>query len=412
MPSLLKARLGLMMFVTYMVWGAWYVTLTTYLTTTLHFSGARAGAVFGTISIASMISPMLVGRIADRYFATEKVMAVLFALGAVLMYAMTRVTSFGAIYAVMLLFCMCYFPTLGLTNSIVFQHVSDSGREFPLIRLMGTFGWIVINNIIGFMKWETTTGQFYAGMVTSLAMVVVSLGVLPTTPPKGKSGRFGFKDALGLDAAVMLKDKAFLVFAVTSVLACIPFAFYFAFTNDYLNDLGVHNAAGKMTLGQASEVGVLLLMPIVFRYLTVRAILITALLCWTLRYLLLALGNAGSGMWMFYAAIIIHGVCYNFFYVTGQLYTDQIAPDRLRNTAQGFLLFLTFGIGALAGSLLSGNALDFFTVEQAGRLVHHWQPFWLSTAALAGAISLLVIAGFRTHARIQPKPKAGEAAGA
>jgi len=410
MVSAIKIRLGVMMFVTYTVWGAWYVTISTYLTNTLHFTGTQAGAVFGTVSIASMISPFFVGLVADRYFSTERVMAALYALGAVLMYLMTRARTFPEVYCLMLAFCLCYFPTVSLTNSLGFQLVKDPGREFPVIRLMGTFGWIFINNVIGFLRLETSSGQFLVSMYAGIAMVIISLTLIPHTPPKAQASEFNLRTALGLDALVMLKQRAFLIFAIASVLACIPITFYYSFANDYLNDVGVQNAASKMTLGQVSEVVMMLLMPFIFRFMTVRAIVIFGLVCWTARYLLLAFGNPGPGMWMFYIAIILHGASYDFFFLTGQLYTDQEAPPHLRNTAQGFILFATFGVGMLLGSLLSGGALDAFSRTQAGVATHNWYAFWLSTAAMTLVILLVVTFAFRTRAKIRPKAEPAEVA--
>jgi len=392
-----------MMFVTYIVWGAWYVTISTYLTSTLHFSGTQAGAVFGTVSIASMISPFFVGLVADRYFATEKVMAVLYAMGAVIMYLLTHVTSFGAVYGLMLAFCLCYFPTVALTNSLGFQLVKDPGREFPPIRLMGTFGWIFIGNVVGYLKVEATTIPFVITAFASVVMVVICLTLLPHTPPRAKGTEFNVRTALGFDALVMMKQKAYLIFVIASVLACIPITFYYSFANNYLNDVGVQNAAGMMTLGQVSEVGMMLMMPFIFRFVSVRGIVILGLVCWIARYLLLAFGALGAGMWMFYLAIILHGPSFDFFFLTGQLYTDQEAPPHLRNTAQGFITFVTYGLGMLVGSLLSGGALDYFSHNQGGSVVRDWYSFWISSSGMALVILLLVLFFFRTGAKIKPK---------
>lgn len=411
MPSSLKIRLGVMMFVTYIVWGAWYVTISTYLTNTLHFTGTQAGAVFSTVSVASLVSPFFVGLVADRFFATERVMAVLYGLSAVCMYFMTRVTTFPAVYALMLAFCLCYFPTVALTNSLGMQLVKDPGREFPPIRLMGTFSWIFIGNVIGYMKWEATTGQFWVTAVAAVVMVVVSLTLLPHTPPRGKGQKATLRTVLGLDALVMLKERPFLIFVIASILACIPITFYYSFANDYLNEVGVVNVAGKMTLGQVSEVVMMLLMPVIFRFATVRGIFILGLFCWTARYLLLAFGNPGSGMWMFYLAIILHGASYDFFFMTGQLYTDQEAPPHLRNTAQGFITFCTYGVGMLAGSLLSGAAVDFFSTGTGGHVTRNWYGFWVSSAAMAFLFMMMVILFFRTRSRIRPKQEVVEGVG-
>jgi nucleoside transporter len=404
MTPLVKTRLAAMMFLEYVIWGAWYVTITTYLTVTLHFSGTEAGAVFGTTAVASLVSPFFVGLVADRYFATERVLAVLYVLGAVCMVAVTRVTSFAAVYALILGFCLCYFPTIALTNSITMQQVSDAGRDFPPIRMMGTAGWIVVSLVIGFMHVEAATTPFLLTAGASIVMAVFSLTLLPHTPPRATGQRTTLRGALGLDALAMLKDRPFLIFVIASVLACIPLTFYYSFTNAYLNDVGVVNAAGKMSLGQMSELPMMALMPLIFRVIKVRGILLLGLSAWALRYLLLAFGDPGQGMWMFYSAIVLHGLCYDFFFVTGQLYTDQEAPAHLRSTAQGFITFVTYGLGMLVGSFLSGGALDYFSRTTAGGVTHDWQAFWLSSAAMSVAITLLVFFFFRSAARIQSAP--------
>jgi nucleoside transporter len=405
MPSSIRLRLSIMMFLNYVIWGSWYVTITTYLTNTLHFTGTEAGAVFGTASIAAIISPFFVGLVADRFFATERVLAALHFLGAILLYLVTTATTFPAVYGLMLLYCLCYFPTIALTNSLLLQHVKNAGQDFPLIRVFGTLGWIAIGLVVGWMAVEKTAGQFMLGAGVSVVMGFFSL-VLPHTPPPAKGERLSVKKVLGLDALVMLKDKSFLAFSIASVLACIPLTFYFSFTNNYLNDVQVVNAAGKMTLGQASEVIMMLVMPLVLRRLSVKGILVMGLGAWAVRYALLAFGNAGAGMWMFYIAIALHGICYDFFFMTGQLYTDQQAPPHLRSAAQGFITFLTYGVGMYAGSILSGTALDFFTTGSGDAAVRDWKPFWLSSAAGAVVILLIVLLMFRSKAKIQTEAAA------
>ena len=401
MHTFIKTRLGIMMLLQYVIWGAWYVTITTYLTTTLHFSATQAGAVFGTTAVASLVSPFFVGLVADRFFATERVMATLYIVGAVLMFLITQVESFGAVYGLVLAFCLCYFPTIALTNSITMQQVADPGRDFPPIRVMGTLGWIAINLAVGFMRIEAASTQFLLASGACVVMAIYSLVALPHTPPPARGQTVTARQVLGLDALAMMKDRSYLVFVIASVLACIPLTFYYSFTNAYLNDIGVVNAAGKMTLGQMSEVALMLLMPVVFRLLSVRGILLAGLLAWTIRYVLLAYGDPGPGVWMFYVAILLHGICYDFFFVTGQLYTDQEAPAHLRSTAQGFITFVTYGVGMLIGSLLSGSALDYFTTTTGTTIVRNWSGFWLSSALMSFAIMLLVLFFFRSSRRIQ-----------
>jgi nucleoside transporter len=392
----IRARLSAMMFLNYAVWGAWYVTMSTYLTTTLHFTGTQAGTIFGTTALASMISPFFIGLIADRFVSTERVLAALHFIGAVLLWRVASAQTFGAVYGLMLAYCLCYFPTIALTNSLTLQNVKDPGRDFPLIRVFGTLGWIAIGVAVGLTGIEKSATPFVLASGASVVMGLFGL-TLPHTPPGAKGDAFNIRQVLGLDALVMLKDKSFLVFVVASVLACIPLTFYFSFTNDYLNDVHVANAAGKMTLGQVSEVGMMLVMPWVLRRMSVKGILMVGLAAWTIRYALLALGNAGTGLWMFYVAILLHGICYDFFFMTGQLYTDQEAPAHLRSAAQGFLTFVTYGVGMYAGSVISGNALDFFTTGSGA----DWKLFWLSSAAGACFILAIVAVMFRTSAKIE-----------
>jgi nucleoside transporter len=391
MSPALRIRLSLMMFLNYVIWGSWYVTLGTYLTRTLHFSGTQTGAVFGTTALASMISPFFVGMIADRFMATERVLAALHLMGMGLLVAVSRTETFGATYALMLAYCLCYFPTMALTNSLALRHMKDAGGDFPLIRVFGTLGWIAIGWVVGLMQVEASSTPFLLAAGASAAMALFSL-TLPHTPPLGHDQPVTAARLLGIDALVMLKRQSYLVFIIASILACIPLTFYFSFTNAYLNDVGVYNAAGKMTLGQGAEVVAMLAMPWIFRRVTVKAILLIGLAAWSIRYGLLAAGNPGAGMWMFYIAILLHGVCFDFFFMTGQLYTDQEAPPELRSTAQGLYTFVTYGLGMFVGSLLSGVARDYFP---------DWRAFWLSSAAGAFAILLVLALFFRSKAKIK-----------
>ncbi|MDQ2945999.1 MAG: nucleoside permease [Acidobacteriota bacterium] len=407
MPSSISVRLSVMMFLNYVVWGAWYVTIGTWLTATLKFSGTQTGAVFGTAALACMISPLIVGLIADRWFATERVLAALHLIGAVLLYLVAHATTFPAVYALMLAYSLCFFPTIPLTNSLTLRNISDAPSQFPLIRVFATIGWIVISLVIGYLGVESSSKQFLIAAGCSLAMSLFSL-TLPHTPPEGRGSKTTWRALLGLDALVMLKQRSFLVFVVASVLACIPLTFYFSFTNAYLNEVGVQNAAGKMSLGQVSEVGVMLLMPLIYRRFSLKSILLLGLIAWSVRYALLAFGNPGPQVWMFYVAILLHGVCFDFFFMTGQLYTDQEAPPHLRSTAQGFLTLLTYGVGMFTGAVLSGVAVDFFTKTTSGIVTRNWTGFWLSSAAGAFAIFLFVIFLFGNRAGTVSRDRARE----
>jgi nucleoside transporter len=314
----------------------------------------------------------------------------------VLLYCVTKVTTFLPVYAIMFAYCLFYFPTISLTNSLALQQIKNPGRDFPLIRVFGTLGWIFIGVIVGNLGIEATSQPFLLAAGASLLMAVFSL-FLPHTPPAAKGQPVNVRAILGLDALVMMKDRSFLIFIIASVLACIPLTFYFSFTNTYLNEVHVQNAAGKMTLGQASEVIMMLVMPFVLRRITVKGILIMGLLAWSVRYALLAYGNADSGMWMFYLAILLHGVCYDFFFMTGQLYTDQEAPQHLRSAAQGLITFMTYGVGMFIGSYISGGAVDYFTTATG----HNWQGFWTSSSLASFVILLMILIFFRSSNRIK-----------
>ena len=402
MPFSVKARLSLMMFLNYFIWGAWYVTITAYLTSTLKFSGAQAGDVFGTFALACMISPFFVGLVADRFFSTERVLAALHLLGAVLLYLASKVTSFSGVWWLMLAYCVCYCPTIALTNSLTLRNVKNAGNEFPLIRVFATLGWIFIGVIVGWLHIETSATQLLLAAGASVVMALFCL-TLPHTPPTDQGKPITVRTVLGLDALVMMKRPSFLIFVIASVLACIPLTFYFSFTGAYLEELHLGNVAGKMTLGQVSEVGAMLLMPLIFRRFSLKAIMLGGLFAWSLRYGLLAYGNVDSLVWMFYLAILLHGICFDCFFMTGQLYTDQEAPPNLRSSAQGLLAFLTYGVGMYIGSRLSGVAVDYFTTGSGDTAQRNWNGFWLSSAAGAFVIFLLVAAFFHSGGKIRAK---------
>lgn len=396
---MLKLRLAVMMFVQYVIWGAWYVTSSNYLDKTLHFTPSQIGNVFSTVSIASLVSPFFVGLVADRFFATEKVMAVLYLLSGACIYGVTQFTDFPAVFGLMLAFCLCYFPTVALTNSLTMQQLKDPGKEFPPIRTLGTLGFIVVVSVVSLMQWEASSMQFTLAAIAAAAMAVYSLIAVPHTPPRAKGEPMDWKKAVGLDTLSMMKQGNFLVFVIASILACIPLTFYYSFANVYLNDLQVPNAGFIMTLGQWAELFMLLAMPALFRVVSIRGVLLIGLVSWALRYLLLAYGNADAGIWMFYVAILLHGACYDFFFVAGQLYTDQEAPNYLRNSAQGFITFVTYGIGMYIGSVLSGVALGYYTTNG----VRQWQSFWMSSMMMSAAIMLLVLFFFRSKTMIKAK---------
>ncbi len=395
MNSVTRVKLSTMMFLQYFVWGAWYVTMGTWLAETLKFSGEQIGLAYGTTALAAMISPFFVGMVADRFFSSERLLAVLHVVGGgILFYASTQ-TSFGPLYGVLLAYTLCYMPTLALTNSLSFHHMDDPGREFPGIRVLGTIGWIVAGLFIGTMQLEATAVPMRLAAGASVVLGLFSL-VLPHTPPKKLGHRPTLGDVLGLDALKLMRDRSFAVFVIGSFLVCIPLQFYYAFTNPFLNDIGVSNAAGKMTLGQMSEIFFMLVMPWFFRRLGVKYMLLVGMAAWATRYVLFAYGDNTTLVWMLYGGILLHGICYDFFFVTGQIYVDNKAPGDLRAAAQGFIAFVTLGVGMFIGSWLSGLVVDGFSTVTADGVQRAWEQIWLVPAAGAGAVLLLFAFFFRS----------------
>jgi nucleoside transporter len=391
MSSTVRLKLSAMMFLQYFVWGAWYVTMGTWLGETLHFSGEQIGLAAGTTALAAMISPFFVGMIADRFFATERILGVLHLLGAVVLFFVSLQTTFGPFYGVLLAYTLCYMPTLALSNSISFHQMTNPEREFPAIRVLGTIGWIVAGLCIGTLGLESTALPMRIAAAGSVVLGAFCF-VLPHTPPQ-KKARATLRDALGLDALGLLGERSFAVFVLGSFLICIPLQFYYAFANLFLNELHVSNAAGKMTLGQMSEIFFMLVMPWFFRRLGVKWMLLVGMAAWTARYALFAYGNADALVWMLYAGILLHGICYDFFFVTGQIYVDRRAPADLRAAAQGFIAFVTLGVGMLIGSWVSGRVVDVFRVDAT----HAWDRIWLVPAVGAAAVLVLFALFFRSR---------------
>ena len=384
-----RAGLSALMFLQYFVWGAWSVTLGTWLGQTLQFSGEQIGLASGTTALAAIISPFFVGMVADRFFATERLLALLHVVGGVILfYASTR-STFGAFYLALLAYALCFMPTLALSNAISFRQMSDPGVEFPPIRVLGTIGWIAAGLVVGSLGLEATAMPMRLAAGASLLLGVFCLA-LPHTPPQN-SRRATLGGVLGLDALKMLRDRSFAVFVLGSFLICIPLQFYYAFANPFLNEIGMENAAGKMTLGQMSEIGFMLVMPWFFARLGIKWMLLVGMAAWSIRYLFFAYGDTGSLVWMLYAGILLHGVCYDFFFVTGQIYVDERAPSDLRSAAQGLIAFVTLGVGMFIGSWASGRVVDAYAAAGG----HDWTPIWVIPAAGAFVVLLLFAALFR-----------------
>src|SRR5579872_1386142 len=371
------SQLAFMMFVEYFIWGAWYVTMGTYMGDQLHSSGLQIGAAYSALAIATMISPFFVGLVADRYFAAQRIMGVLHLVGGVLLFLATTIKDNTAFYWVILLYSLLYMPTIALSNSVAFGQMNDPGKQFPWIRVFGTLGWIVAGLLIGNLGWEKSSATFHLAAAASGLLGLVSF-VLPNTPPKGAESK-----APGAESFVLFKNKTYLIFFIAAILVCIPLSFYYGFCNPFLNELGMTNAAGKMIMGQISEGVFIMAIPFLFNRIGVKNMLLMGMTAWILRYICFAYGGLGANAWMLYAGIILHGVCYDFFFVTGYMYTEKKAGEKIKNAAQQLFTFATYGLGMFIGTWFSGYVVDRYAFTPTA---HNWQGIWLVPAYIAAAV--------------------------
>lgn len=396
-----RIQLSVMMFLNFFVWGIWFVTMGTYLAKGgINATDGEIGKAYGTQCLGAIIAPFIIGMIADRFFAAQKILGVLHLAGAGLLYYITTQGHFGSFYTILLIYMIIYMPTLALVNAIALKQVTSAEKQFGSLRVWGTIGWIVAGLIIGWMAWEKNPANL--GVTYKVAAIVSAVfGIysffLPNTPPPKAGKDVSFAEVIGLDALKVLKDKNYLVFFLASVLICIPLAFYYGQTNLFLNESGMEGAAWKQTLGQMSETVFLFLIPWFFRRFGTKQMLLIGMLAWIIRYALFAYGDTGPGIWMLYIGIILHGICYDFFFVTGQIYTDHKAGEQVRSSAQGLITLATYGVGMYIGFWLAGEIANQHAIKDAaGKVIgHNWKQVWIFPCLFAAGVALLFFLLFK-----------------
>lgn len=388
MQTTLKIKLSTFMFLQYFIWGSWYVSMGTYLANTLKFEGGQIGAAYGAFAIGAMISPFFVGLIADRFFASEKLLAVLGIAGGALLCLLPRLHDFSSFYPALILYCALYVPTLALGNSLSLHHLADPKTDFPRVKTLSAVGWIAGGVTLSLVfKGEQSATQFYLAGAVSILFGLFSL-TLPHTPPKKTGANVSLYEVLGLDALALMRKPSFAIFIGCMFLICIPLYFYFVMMGIYLTELKWEGMAAKMSLAQVSDVIFLFLLPVFLKRFNYKITIFIGILCWALRYFALgqSAGGGSSATLLIFVAILLHGVCYDFLFIAGQLYVDDEANERIRGAAQGFIAFILWGVGAFVGTLLAGKVLAAHTLADGA---HAWSAIWAKPAW--GAVAVLVI---------------------
>ncbi len=393
------------MFLEFFIWGSWFVTLGTFLGNTLNASGLEIANVFSTQSWGAIVAPFIIGMIADRYFNAERILGVLHLIGAFLMFQLYQSESIGSFFPYVLGYMLLYMPTLSLVNSVSFRQMKNPEKEFSNIRIWGTIGWIVAGLSISYLfKWDADQGikdgllrnTFLMASIGSLVLGLFSF-ILPKTPPvKNESGeKQSVAKVLGLDAIKLLKDRNFLVFFVCSILICIPLAFYYQYANPFLSEIGLENPTGKMTIGQISEALCLLLLPVFFTRFGFKNTILVGMLAWVIRYALFAYGDAGEATFMLLLGIALHGICYDFFFVSGQIYTDSKAGKDNKSAAQGLITLATYGVGQLIGFWVAGYVSDMYQTVKSADVALFWNKLWVVPAGIALVVFFIFLVFFK-----------------
>ncbi len=426
MTTVTKSKLSFMMFLEFFIWGGWFVTLGTFLGNNLKADEFQIANVFSTQSYGAIIAPFIIGMIADRFFNAERILGFLHIAGAVLMYLMFKAENVSVFYPYVLGYMIAYMPTLALVNSVSFRQMNDPEKEFSSIRIWGTIGWIIAGLAISYVfHWDnnennlahdTLRNTFLMSAIASAILGLFSF-TLPKTPPKKSEGGASISQVLGLDALKLLTDKNFLIFFLSSILICIPLAFYYSHANPFFTNIGMENVTGKMAIGQISETLFLLMIPIFFKRFGFKKTILAGMFAWVLRYFLFAYGNAGELTFLLILGIALHGICYDFFFVSGQIYTDSKAGEKYKSSAQGLITLATYGIGQLIGFWVAGYVSKYYSAlapvklekgvtltaeETAARIAQYgnfWQHVWIVPAIIAGIVAVLFMLFFKNDAK-------------
>lgn len=403
MHPYLKTKLSAFMFLQYFIWGSWYVSMGTYLARTLAFDGGQIGLAYGAFAIGAMISPFLVGLIADRYFASEKLLAVLGIAGGAVLFALPQFTTFASFYPALIFYCALYVPTLALGNSLSLHHLPNAKAEFPRVKILSAVGWIGGLVALNLLDGAESPVQFYLAGSVSILFGLYSL-FLPHTPPMKTGANVSLGEILGLDALALLKKPSFAVFILCMFLICIPLYFYFVNLGIYLTQLNWENMLVKTSLAQVSDVVFFLLLPFFLRRFGYKKTIFVGIACWVARYFALS-GSVGAEAWattLIFTAILLHGACYDFLFIAGQLYVDDEASERTRGAAQGFIAFILWGVGAFVGTLLAGEVLARHKLETpVGTIEHDWAAIWQFPAWGAAAVLLVFALFFREPKKVE-----------
>jgi nucleoside transporter len=396
MRTKIQAQLSFMMFLEFFIWGGWFVTMGTFLGTNLNADAESIGTAYMTQAWGAIIAPFIIGLIADRYFSAQKLLGLIHLVGAVLLYLAGNSSDFSEFYPYILGYMVIYMPTLALVNSVSFNQMSDPSKQFAKVRLWGTVGWIIAGLLIGYVfLWESKELLKNTFVMTAIASAILGIFsfTLPNTPPPARGQKASLSDILGLESLGLLKDKNYLIFFIASILICIPLAFYYSFANIFLNEVGMENAAGNMSFGQISEVLFMLLLPVFLGRYGLKKTLLFGMFAWAIRYALFAFGDAGSGVWMLFVGIVLHGICYDFFFVSGQIFTDYKAGDKIRSAAQGLITLATYGVGMLIGFKVAGVVVENYVIDGG----HDWKSIWLVPAVFAAIVMILFVLTFRNE---------------